>query len=133
MRKSGACDDTNGNGAADQRFDRDSRPSLDDCPDPGWIRTIRDALGMSSRRARRRGWVLSQPARLAARTVGASPGRIRLDSLSPGTLPQLDVSKLVYSLVPRVSLEETLDHPAHGARPVDGLAVDSSAGRRNQD
>ena len=108
----------------DQRFDLIR--ALADCPDPGWIRTIRDALGMSSRQlAARMG--LSQPA-VSQLERSEVAGRIRLDSLRRAAAAL--ECELVYALVPRVALEETLDTRARALARRD---LASFGGTRNQD
>src|SRR5262245_27532719 len=71
-------------------------------PPRGWVRAIRDALGMSSRQlANRMGQ--SQPAVTKLERSEASGGA-RLDSLRRAA-DALDCD-LVYALVPRTSLEQ---------------------------
>ena len=100
--------------------------ALADFPDQGWIRTIRDALGMSSRQLAARMGV-SQPA-VSQLERSEVAGRIQLDSLRRAAAA-LDC-ELVYSLVPRASLEETL---ATRARALARRGLASRARTRNPD
>ena len=77
-------------------------------PDEGWIRTIREALGMSLRQLARRADLSKTSVTRAEKTEQS--GRIQL-----GTLRRLAEGldcDLVYALVPRHSLRESLDDQA---------------------
>jgi predicted DNA-binding mobile mystery protein A len=88
----------------DAKFAEDSVRALSDRPVRGWIRAVRDALGMSTRQlAARMGQ--SQPAVTQLEHSEVS-GRAQLDSLRRAAAA-LDCD-LVYALVPRQGLEETV-------------------------
>lgn len=74
-------------------------------PPRGWVRAIRDALGMSSRQlAARMG--LKQP------TIAALEKSEEMDTVSLKTLRQAAEAlncQLVYALVPKATLEETVN------------------------
>lgn len=74
----------------------------------GWIRAVRDALGMTSRQLGER-MGISQPA-VTQLERSEADGGIRLDSLRRAATA-LDCD-LVYALVPRTSLEETVSERA---------------------
>jgi predicted DNA-binding mobile mystery protein A len=94
--------------ALDARFHEGNLASLANRPVNGWIRAIREALSMNSRQ-------------LAAMLNISQPGVIQLErSESAGTI-QLNTLRrvadaldceLVYALVPRTSLEETVQSKA---------------------
>ena len=77
-------------------------------PKPGWIRTIREALGMSLRQVAERAG-LSKTAARSAETNEAK-GTIQLNSLR--TLAEALNCDVVYALVPRESLARTLEQQA---------------------
>lgn len=88
----------------DQRFQQ-LRPLLDEPrPHRGWIRAIRDALGMSGAELAARMGV-TQPT-IAELERNESRGTIRLDSLERAA-DALECD-LVYFLVPRASLSDTV-------------------------
>ena len=91
--------------ALDNRFSQAANDALRARPHAGWIRAIRDALGMSQRE-------------LAARLRITGPAVAKFEqSEVQGTITLATLSKvaealdctLVYALVPRTSLTETLD------------------------
>ena len=102
----------------DETFRLAEAKGLAQRPTRGWIRAIRDALGMTSRQ-------------LAARMRISQPGVTKLErseldaTISLASLQRaaeaLDCS-LVYALVPRSTLEETVHRRAHE------LAVDDLKG-----
>jgi predicted DNA-binding mobile mystery protein A len=71
----------------------------------GWARTIREALGMSQRQLAQRMGVSTTAAQSAERNEGR--GKIQLDSLE-ALAAGLDC-ELVYALVPRRSIQSTLE------------------------
>lgn len=77
-------------------------------PPRGWVKAIREALGMTSAQLGKRLGV-SQPRALAIEKAEVS-GAITLDSLEQAA-HALDC-KLVYALVPRRSLEATIEQRA---------------------
>lgn len=85
----------------DFRFEQGGPGALANRPGRGWIRAIRDALGMSGAQlAQRMG--ISQPA-VAQLERSEADGQIRLDSLRRAAdALECDV---VYALVPRTSLD----------------------------
>jgi predicted DNA-binding mobile mystery protein A len=92
----------------DRRFDR-LRPLLEEPrPHRGWVRAIRDALGMSGRElAGRMGIAQATEAELEA---SEAQGTIGLGSLRRAA-EALDC-ELVYFLVPRRSLQGAVEHQA---------------------
>ena len=106
----------------DARFKDGSLRAIANRPTRGWIRAIRDALGMTTRQlAARTGQ--SQPAltQLERREVD---GGASLDSLRR-VAEALDCD-LVYALVPRTSLERTVQDRAHILARRDLGSVDRS-------
>jgi predicted DNA-binding mobile mystery protein A len=88
----------------DRRFATSDVRALTGVPARGWIRAVRDALGMTTRQmARRMG--ISQPAISQLERSEAS-GVIQLDTLRRAA-DALDCD-LLYALVPRVGLQETV-------------------------
>ncbi|MHB8471101.1 MAG: mobile mystery protein A [Gaiellaceae bacterium] len=82
--------------------------ALGDAPPHGWIRALRDALGMStSQLGKRMG--LSRQA-IAQMEQSEADGSIRLDTLRRAAMA-LDCD-VVYALVPRQPLQETVDERA---------------------
>ncbi|MCK5489978.1 MAG: mobile mystery protein A [Gemmatimonadetes bacterium] len=82
---------------------RERRPPRD-----GWARAIREALGMSQRQLAERMGVSTTAAQSAERNEAR--GKIQLDSLD-ALADGLDC-ELVYALVPRQSIQSTLEHRA---------------------
>lgn len=84
--------------------------SLPDLPRPnkGWIRALRDALGMSSADLARRMGISQQ--RVPAIERGEQNRTIKLDTLMRAA-DALDC-ELVYALVPRTSLDDMVAHQA---------------------
>ena len=84
--------------------------SLPDLPRPnkGWIRALRDALGMSSTDLARRMGISQQ--RVPAIERGEQNRTIKLDTLMRAA-DALDC-ELVYALVPRTSLDDMVAHQA---------------------
>jgi predicted DNA-binding mobile mystery protein A len=106
--------------ALDAKFAEGSLQAVADRPTRGWIRAIRDALGMNTRQlAARMG--LSQPA-ITQLEQSEMSDRIQLDSLRRAA----DVlgCDLVYVLVPRTSLDETVRHRARGLALRDLVSID---------
>ena len=88
--------------AIDDRFDGQTILSLADLPRQGWVRAIRDALGMSSRQ-------------LAARMNISQPAVVQLERSEADGVIQINTLRraaealgcdLVYVLVPRRTLDE---------------------------
>ena len=77
-------------------------------PEEGWVRTVREALGMSQRQLAERMGVSKTTVNSAERNE--TRGTIRLDSLT-ALANGLDC-ELVYALVPRRSLQATLSNRA---------------------
>lgn len=77
-------------------------------PHKGWIRALRDALGMSSADLARRMGISQQ--RVPAIERGEQEMTIKLDTLMRAA-DALDC-KLVYALVPRTSLDDTVNGQA---------------------
>lgn len=77
-------------------------------PRGGWVRALRETLGMSQRQLAERMKVSKTTVNSAERNEAR--GTIRLDSLS-ALADGLDC-ELVYALLPRRSLQETLQHRA---------------------
>lgn len=78
-------------------------------PPRGWVRAIRDALGMTSRQLALR-MKLSQP------TIAALEKSEAMETVSLKTLRQAAEAlncQLVYALVPKATLEETVRARAH--------------------
>lgn len=106
----------------DAKFADGSLRVAADRPVRGWIRAIRDALGMNTRQlAARMG--LSQPAITQLEQSEVS-GRVQLDSLRRAAVA-LDCD-LVYALVPRTSLEETVRRRARLLAERDVASVDQT-------
>ncbi len=106
----------------DFRFAQGGPDALAARPSRGWIRAIRDALGMTGAQlATRMG--ISQPA-VAQLERSEADGHIRLDSLRRAA-DALDCD-VVYALVPRTTLEDTVRRRARqvAAREID--AIDAS-------
>ena len=87
-------------------FLRDSAVSVR--PARGWIKAIREALGMTTAQFGRRMGV-SQPRAVAVEKAEVS-GKITLDSLERAA--EALECRLVYALVPRQSLESQIQHRA---------------------
>ena len=77
-------------------------------PDAGWIRTIREALGMSLRQLASRAQLSKNAVASAERSE--AKGTIQLDTLR--VLAEALDCELVYALVPRQSLSATIDNQA---------------------
>lgn len=77
-------------------------------PPQGWIKTIREALGMSMRQLA--GRVGLTKSAIAAFEHREADGRVTLESLSK--LAEGLESELVYFVVPKQTLEETMRHRA---------------------
>ena len=75
-----------------------------DMPQRGWLRAIRDALGMNGRQFARRMGV--SPARVSKLESDEITGAVTLKTMRKAA-EALDC-RLVYTLVPRVSLEDTV-------------------------
>ncbi len=102
-------------------FERTGRDLLPARPARGWIRAIRDALGMTSRQLATRLDVSQSAVAQLERSEVA--GSIRLDSLRRAA--DALGCDLVYALVPRTTLEQTVaDRAASVARAEIG-ALDS--------
>jgi predicted DNA-binding mobile mystery protein A len=78
-------------------------------PSRGWLRAIRETLGMPRAEVARRLGVTGQA--VASIEKSEADGSIRLDTLRRAA-EALDCT-LVYALVPRTSLEEIVDQRAH--------------------
>lgn len=104
----------------DFRFGQGGPDVLAQRPTRGWIRAIRDALGMTSRQLADRMGV-SQPA-VAQLEQSETAGRIRLDSLRRAA-EAMDCD-VVYALVPRTSLDDTVVARAKHVARRDIAAVD---------
>ena len=104
----------------DRRFQSESLRDFAHRPTNGWVRAIRDALGMSSRQLARRMGV-SQSAVTQLEQSEANGG-VRLDSLRRAAAA-MDC-ELVYALVPRTSLDETVRRRAQSLAMRDLAAVD---------
>ena len=92
----------------DIRFQDIKKPGLFARPQYGWIRAIRDSLGMSAAQLARRLGV-SQP-RVTALEQGEVKGRLTLQTLEK-TAEALNCT-LVYALVPNQSLEKMVQDRA---------------------
>lgn len=88
----------------DERFQEIGPPSRFALPVRGWVKAIREALGMSTAQLARRLGV-TQPS-IVAVELSEEQGRIELATLRR-VAEALDC-KLVYALVPNRSLEETI-------------------------
>ena len=106
-------------------------------PPEGWIRTLREALGMSLRQLAQRAGI-SKTA-VASIEKNEAKGSVRLESLH--RLAEAMDCELIYAVVPRGSLEETVSKQAvHAAerlvsRVADSMALEAqgtSAEERNQ-
>ena len=86
----------------DERYSRLSPLSQMGCPNGGWIRAVRDALGMSGAELARRMGVSQQ--RIATLERGEMELTVQLNTLQR-VADALDC-ELVYALVPRTSLTE---------------------------
>jgi predicted DNA-binding mobile mystery protein A len=104
----------------DSRFEQSAAHVLAQRPTRGWIRAVRDALGMTSRQlAKRMG--ITQPA-VAQLERSEAAGAIQLASLRRAAAA-LDCD-LVYALVPRTSLEATVRSRAMARARRDVDAID---------
>ena len=92
----------------DLRFQEIKKPGLLARPQYGWIRAIRDSLGMSAAQLARRLGV-SQP-RVTALEQGEVKGKLTLQTLEK-TADALNCT-LVYALVPNQSLEKMVQDRA---------------------
>jgi predicted DNA-binding mobile mystery protein A len=88
----------------DQRFKSIRALAREPRPSKGWIRAIRDALGMTSAQLGRRIGV-SQP-RIIELEKAESSGAVTLNSLQRAA--EALGCRLVYALIPEKSLEETV-------------------------
>jgi predicted DNA-binding mobile mystery protein A len=112
----------------DAKFADGSLRMATDRPVRGWIRAIRDALGMSTRQlAARMGQ--TQPAITQLEQSEVS-GRAQLDSLRRAA-NALECD-LVYALVPRTSLEETVRSRARLLAERDIAAINQTMKLENQ-
>jgi predicted DNA-binding mobile mystery protein A len=80
-------------------------------PVKGWIRSVREALGMSGRQLAARMGV--EPSRVTELEKAEAGGNVTLRSLQRAA-EALDC-RLVYALVPKTDLEETLRRQAYAA------------------
>jgi predicted DNA-binding mobile mystery protein A len=104
----------------DAKFADGSLRALSSRPTRGWVRAVRDALGMNSRQlATRLGRTQSAVSQLEKSEVN---GGVSIDSLRRAA-SALDCD-LVYVLVPRTSLEETVLSRARALAKRDLVAVD---------
>jgi predicted DNA-binding mobile mystery protein A len=93
-------------------------------PPQGWIRTIREALGMSLRQLAERAGVSKSA--VASIERNEAKGTVRLESLA--RLAEAMECELVYAIVPCISLEETVSGQAmRAAERVVGRVADSMA------
>jgi predicted DNA-binding mobile mystery protein A len=98
-------------------------------PPQGWIRTIREALGMSLRQLAGRAGVSKNA--VASVERNEAKGTVRLESLM--RLAEAMECELVYAIVPRASLEETVTAQATLAaerlvgRVADSMALEAQA------
>lgn len=107
----------------DQRYQRSSLEHLEALPRLGWVRAVRDALGMSTRQLASRMGV-TQPTVVQLEQSEAN-GTIQLATLRRAA-NALDCD-LVYTLVPRSgSLEKTVQRHAHHRALAITRAVDRS-------
>jgi predicted DNA-binding mobile mystery protein A len=106
----------------DFRFEQGGPDALAQRPTRGWIRAVRDALGMTSRQLAAR-MEISQPA-VAQLERSEAAGKIRLDSLRRAA-DAMDCD-LVYAIVPRTSLDETVRERALRVARRDITAIDLS-------
>jgi len=88
----------------DQTLKRFKVLQATDMPQRGWLRAIRDALGMNGRQFARRMGV--SPARVSKLESDEIAGAVTLKTMRRAA-EALDCT-LVYTLVPRVSLEDTV-------------------------
>lgn len=89
-------------------------------PPRGWIRAVRDALGMSARQLAQR-MAVSQP-RVSQLEKDEVLGRVTLESMERAA--EALGCRLVYALVPRDSLEDTVNARAqHKARAIAAAAA----------
>lgn len=86
----------------DQRFGRHAGLGELAAPPQGWVRTLRDALGMTSSDLARRMGV--HQSRIPAIERGERDQRLKLDTLARAA--EALNCDLVYALVPRTSLDE---------------------------
>src|SRR6266850_3548803 len=93
----------------DARFSRMGSPQLFTPPRSGWIRAIRQSLGMTSRQLGSR--LRATPQAVLEFERSEARGAITLKSLEK-VAKALDCS-LVYALIPNRSLEETVRQRAH--------------------
>ena len=106
----------------DAKFEVGSLGAFADRPVRGWIRAIRDALGMNTRQlAARLGQTQSAVSQLEHSEVA---DRVQLDSLRRAAAA-LDCD-LVYAFVPRTTLEETVRTRAHLLAGRDLAAIDQT-------
>lgn len=106
--------------ALDDRFRRDDVTAFADRPERGWVRALRDALGMSSRQLAER-MNISQPA-VAQLERSEAAGVVQLNTLRRAA-DALECD-LIYVLVPRSSLDETIRTRARMLARADISAVD---------
>ncbi len=92
----------------DEEFDRIDALRDRPAPDQGWIRTIREALGMSIRQMAERAGISYTAAQSAE--MSEAKGTIQLDTLR--TLADALGCELRYAVLPRTSLAETLEDRA---------------------
>ena len=92
----------------DQRFGRHADLGELAAPPQGWVRTLRDALGMTSGDLARRMGV--HQSRIPAIERGERDQRLKLDTLARAA-EALDCD-LVYALVPRTSLDDMVARQA---------------------
>lgn len=97
----------------DFRYEQAAADIFSERPTRGWIRAVRDALGMTSRQLGER-MGISQPA-VAQLERSEAAGKIQLDSLRRAAAAMN--CEVVYAIVPRTSLEQTVrDRATHVAR-----------------
>lgn len=104
----------------DARLSALKPPSRYAAPQQGWIRTLRDAIGMTGSQLGRRMGTSAQAVVAIERSEAS--GRIRLDTLGRAAAAMDCV--LVYALVPRTGLREMVDARARE------LALDALGGVR---
>jgi predicted DNA-binding mobile mystery protein A len=104
----------------DARFHDHNILAFTERPTRGWVRAIRDALGMSSRQLAAR-MDISQPA-VAQLERSEADGVVQLDTLRRAA-DALECD-LVYVLVPRASLDEVVRNRARTVARADIATVD---------
>ena len=104
----------------DARFHDHDISAFAERPARGWVRAIRDALGMSSRQLAAR-MDISQPA-VAQLERSEADGVVQLDTLRRAA--EALECDLVYALVPRASLTEIIGNRARTVARVDIATVD---------